>query len=213
MLRGLLAWSLKHGHFLIMGGFHLVEPGTSIAPGTEQLEVPPDSVQPTVTASGKGNGADTEKGHVSCNTPKLEEGRVTILTLEMLEELVKDPGFEIQVTEDEITDRSKGDAVSKIIFILQSSWFIVQCIGRCIQGLSLTHLELSTLALASLNGMTFILWWDKPLGAQTPVRVYLKRQLTNAERNVEGVSGFFAAVSIPSLTLSNRSEVNLSDRS
>ena len=81
MLRGLLAWSLKHGHFLIMGGFHLVEPGTSIA----QLEAPPDGV-------------------------------------------------------------------------------------------------------------------------------YLKRQLTNAERNVEGVSDFFAAVSIPSL-ISNRSEVNLSGRS
>jgi len=45
-----------------------------------------------------------------------------------------------------------------------------------------------------------------------PDSVYLKRQLTNAERNVEGVSDFFAAVSIPSL-ISNRSEVNLSGRS
>ena len=184
--------------------------GTSISPGTEQLEAPLDNVQPTDTASsGKGTSADTEKGRVSRNKP---EGRVTILTLEMLEELVKDPGFEIQVTEDEITDRSKGDTVSKIIFIFQSSWFIVQCIGRCIQGLSLTQLELSTLALASLNGMTFILWWDKPLGAQTPVRVYLKRQLTNAEINVEGVSDFLA-FSIPSLISNSSSEVNLSGRS
>jgi len=36
------------------------------------------------------------------------------------------------------------------------------------------QLELTTLALASLNGITF-LWWDKPLGAQDIVRVRLKR--------------------------------------
>ena len=68
----------------------------------------------------------------------MEKGRVTILTLEMLRELVKDPSFELRITEDEISDRSKGDGLSKLIFILQTSWFIVQCIARHMQGLDLT---------------------------------------------------------------------------
>jgi len=109
----------------------------------------------------------------------------------MLDELAKDPEFKIQVTEDEIADRSKGNALSKIIFMLQSSWFILQYLACRAQGLSSTQLELTTLALASLNGITFLLWWDKPVGAQMPVRVYLNRKLTEAERKVEGVSDFF----------------------
>jgi len=92
------------------------------------------------------------------------------------------------MTEEEVTDRSKGDALSKLIFITQSTWFILQCLGRRIQGLDLTQLELTTLALASLNGITFVLWWDKPLGAQAIVRVYLKRKLTHSERVVVSVS-------------------------
>ena len=136
-LKGLAVWTLKHGHFLIMGGFHVVEPS----------------------------------------------GRVTILTLEMLRKLLEDPTFEIQTTEEEIADKSKGDALSKIIFIMQSTWFILNCLGRLAQGLDLTHLELTTVALASLNGITFVLWWHKPLGAQAVVRVCIGRNLTDAERN------------------------------
>ena len=161
-----------------MGGIHLVEP----IEGNSTLASP--------TSDGVPATADAENGAL-----KPKEGRVTILTLEMLEELVKDPEFEIQVTEDEISHRSKGDALSKIIFILQFSWFTTQCIARRAQGFDLTQLELITLAVASLNGITFVLWWDKPLGAQTLVRVYLKRKLTDAERNVRRVSGFFAGAS------------------
>ena len=166
-------------------------------------------VQPTSTPSVEGTNlnADAEKGPAppSGNKPELEEGRVTILTLEMLRELVKDPEFEIRITEDEITDRSKGDGLSKIIFIFQSSWFMLQCLARHVQGLSTTQLELTTLALASLNGITFLLWWDNPLGAQAFVRVHMKRKLTDVERAVEGVSYFFAGGSILTTTIAARS--------
>ena len=204
LLRGLLAWTLRHGHFVIMGGIHLVEP-VEATTGTEQLEAASDDVQstasiPLVEADENGPGPSGNK---------LKEGRVTILTLEMLRKLVNDPEFKIRITEDEITDRSKGDALSKTIFILQSTWFIVQCIARRIQLLNITQLELTTLAMASLNGITFILWWDKPLGVQTVVRVYMKRKLTDAERNVRRVSDFFVG---GSLLTRNCSEVNLNGR-
>ena len=167
----------------------------------------------TSTSSVEGTNADAERGPLpSRNEDKHEEGRVTILTLEMLEELViKDPKFEIQVTEDEITDRSKGDGLSKFIFILQSSWFMLQCLARRIQGLNISQLELTTLALASLNGITFILWWHKPVNARTPVRVNLKRKLTDAERKSEGVSDLFAGAA--SVLTSDCSDIDLSGRS
>ena len=85
------------------------------------------------------------------------------------------PDIEIpKITAADIEDRSKGDALSKIIAILQTTWFIVQCIARGQQKLALTELELVTLALASLNAMTYAIWWYKPLGVQEPVKIYLK---------------------------------------
>ena len=73
----------------------------------------------------------------------------------------------------EIQDKSRGDFLSKSIAILQSIWFIVECIARGKEGLALTELELVTLALASLNGVMYFLWWDKPLGVKEPIKVYL----------------------------------------
>ena len=170
-----------------MGGIHLVEP-------VEHPEATTGVGRPVVRFQViEGTNAEAE-GLVQATSGLMvepEEGRVTIITLEMLEWLVNDPDIDIQLTEDEIMDRSKGDGLSRIILILQSSWFIVQCIARRVQGLDISQLKLTTLALASLNGVTFMMWWDKPLGVKTPVRVYLKRKLTDVERKVVGVSSFF----------------------
>ena len=76
------------------------------------------------------------------------------------------------VTAAEIRDKGRGDFLSKAIAILQSIWFIVQCIARGVEGLALTELELVTLALASLTGLMYYFWWDKPLGVMEPIRVY-----------------------------------------
>ena len=185
---------MRHGQFLIMGGVHLVEPPEATRLETESADAYPTANTPLVAET-----LDAEKGATPV-VEKKEKGRVTILTLEMLRELVKDSSFEIQITEDEISDRSKGDGLSKLIFVLQSSWFIVQCIARHIQGLALTQLELTTLAMASLNGITCILWWHKPLGARAIMHVNLNRQLTDKERNVAKVIVFFAVRSLNILT-------------
>src|SRR6266540_5463758 len=76
------------------------------------------------------------------------------------------------ITTTEICDKARGDFLSKAIVILQSLWFILQCIARGKQGLALTELELVTLALASLNGVMYFFWWDKPLGVNEPVKLY-----------------------------------------
>ena len=103
----------------------------------------------------------------------------TVLTLDYFK---KHPDIEIpRVTATAIEDRSKGDALSKVIAILQTTWFIVQCIARGQQQLALTELELITLALASLNAVTFAIWWHKPLGVQDPVQIYLKVETEEAK--------------------------------
>ena len=77
---------------------------------------------------------DPEKMTVAPN-----EQQQTVLTLDCFK---AHPDIEIpRVTAAAIEDRSKGDALSKIIAILQTTWFIVQCIARGQQGLALTELE------------------------------------------------------------------------
>ena len=89
------------------------------------------------------------------------------------------------ITAAEIQDKARGDFLSKAIAILQTIWFIVQCIARGTQGLALTELELVTLALASLNGVMYFFWWDKPLGVNEPIKVY-PTNIDAPKRVIEG---------------------------
>jgi hypothetical protein len=83
------------------------------------------------------------------------------------------------ITEEAIMDRSKGDALSKGIAILQTGWFILQCIARKTQGLPVTELEVVTLAFAVLNFAVYTLWWNKPLDVQVPFIVRDRDELGN----------------------------------
>ncbi|KAF9473615.1 hypothetical protein BDN70DRAFT_964162, partial [Pholiota conissans] len=79
-----------------------------------------------------------------------------------------------RITKEGIQDRSKGDIISKTIIILQTTWFIVQCIARWSQHLPVTELEVVTLGFAILNGITYALWWNKPQNVGRPV--FLERE-------------------------------------
>jgi hypothetical protein len=124
---------------------------------------------------------DTKDADESAQTDdrKLME---TIVDIDMLKELVKDPDFKIDITEEEINDKAKGDFLSKTIAFLQVSWFITQCIARFVQKLGVTELEVVTLALASMNLLMYFFWSSKPLGLQVPVRMRYGRRVI-VERN------------------------------
>lgn len=100
------------------------------------------------------------------------EGVLTISTLKRLlsENLITFP----TITENEINDRSKGDALSKGIALLQLTWFVVQIITRATQGLAITELELTTAALAGLNSIMYFFWWSKPCDIRFPVVIQTK---------------------------------------
>ncbi|KAJ7053322.1 hypothetical protein C8F01DRAFT_1330088 [Mycena amicta] len=84
------------------------------------------------------------------------------------------PGYlaDIQaVREQDIKDKSKGDALSKGVAIAQQIWFTTQCLARVHQHLPVTQLELVTLAFAVVNVFVSLLWFRKPLDVQEPLMV------------------------------------------
>ena len=78
------------------------------------------------------------------------------------------------ITEAEIADRSKGDALSKGIAILQLLWFVVQLVARYGQNLPTTLLEIDTLAVAILSCIAYRMWWKKPKDVGCPYPVHWK---------------------------------------
>ena len=116
-----------------------------------------------------------------------ENGPVRTLEPQDLQTLARKGDIDFpDITEREIQDRSKGDALSKGLVLIQTSWFILQCIARRIERLPITELELVTLAFAALNFITYALWWNKPLNVQCPVRV-LKKHRKDSEESKEAV--------------------------
>ena len=79
-------------------------------------------------------------------------------------------------TEEEIKDKGKSDWLAKSLVLLQTSWFVMQCIARAIEHLPVTHLEIVTLAYAAMNFVIYIFWWNKPLNVNWPVRVFRKSE-------------------------------------
>ena len=80
------------------------------------------------------------------------------------------------LTKEEIKDKGKSDWLAKSLVLLQTSWFVMQCIARGIKHLPVTHLEIVTLAYAAMNFAIYIFWWDKPLNVNRPVRVFRKSE-------------------------------------
>lgn len=69
----------------------------------------------------------------------------------------------------ELMDRGKGDWISKSITSIQIIWFVSQLVGRAVQRLPITTLELFTCAIVVCTVATYIAWWYKPLDVQRPV--------------------------------------------
>ena len=75
------------------------------------------------------------------------------------------------LSKKEIWDKSKADRFAKGVAFIQSSYMFLQCIARPIQSLSVSCLELVTVAFVACTAVTYFLWMDKPLGVETPVHL------------------------------------------
>lgn len=74
-------------------------------------------------------------------------------------------------SEETIKDKSKGDGLSKALALIQTAWFITQCIARRAAHLPITELETVTLAYTAVNVVIYAFWWSKPLNADVPIAV------------------------------------------
>ena len=107
-----------------------------------------------------------------------------LLSLDDIEQLVRTNEIEYPIaTREEIQDKSKGDAVTKALVILQTTWFLLQCAARGSRHLALTELELATAAFALLSIVTYAFWWDKPLDVQCHI-VVRRRTAQDGAREV-----------------------------
>ncbi|KAG1797341.1 uncharacterized protein HD556DRAFT_1525954 [Suillus plorans] len=89
------------------------------------------------------------------------------------------------LTAKQIHDRSKGNAISKGLVMLQVAWFVMQLITRAVYHLEITQLEVGTLAFAVLNFLTYAVWWDKPLDVQCPHPMYWKSTVSRPEDHID----------------------------
>jgi hypothetical protein len=70
------------------------------------------------------------------------------------------------ITEEDICDRSKSDAFTKVFAFIQCAWLVTQCSTRAAVGLPLTELELMTLAFIVTALVMYGFWWYKPFDVQ-----------------------------------------------
>ena len=67
-----------------------------------------------------------------------------------------------------IDDKSKADYLAKVLICVQACWVVLQCLGRRLNNLPITLLELNT-ALHVVNAVVMYgFWWEKPVDVSQP---------------------------------------------
>jgi len=89
----------------------------------------------------------------------------------------------LDIDDAEIDDRSKADHLVKLLALTQILWFVTQIIGRLVQKLAITTLELFTLGIVTWAVIIYGVYWEKPFDIRHPVvvRVKVKQDFTARE--------------------------------
>lgn len=72
------------------------------------------------------------------------------------------------ITSKEVWDKSKQDGFQKALTLLQTGWFVLQCLGRAIQHLPMSTLELTTFGFVFCTFASYYQWSHKPLDVESP---------------------------------------------
>ncbi|KAL8888800.1 MAG: hypothetical protein Q9215_003827 [Flavoplaca cf. flavocitrina] len=76
-----------------------------------------------------------------------------------------------------VWDKSKADGFQKSLTCLQTGWFIIQIIGRAIQKLPITTLEITTLSFVLCTLVMYTQWANKPLDVESPTVITSSRSI------------------------------------
>jgi hypothetical protein len=88
---------------------------------------------------------------------------------------------------EDIRDKSKGDALSKGVALIQGLWFMAQCLARVHQHIPVTELEVATLAFSSLPYSSGCFGGTNPLKFNGLFSSGLAMKLSKAHRPGMGV--------------------------
>ena len=138
-------FTLVHAHYAAMGGFRLLR--TTGEKSAEDRNLPrPRSL---VEANDKST---------VLNAIQLAHGRSKGLI----------PPFPLPSKKD-INDKSKSNAFTKAIALIQICGLLASVIARGCQGLEVSQLEIITLAFVGCTLLTYGFWWNKPQDINTPI--------------------------------------------
>lgn len=101
--------------------------------------------------------------------------RLNALEFEKL--VAKGDILKLTITESDITEKGQSDWLSKLIACVQILWLVVQLIGRGVQQLPVTPLELFTLGIIVCTLCTYAVFWYKPQNIQQPVLISTDKTL------------------------------------
>ena len=85
------------------------------------------------------------------------------------------------ITLEDLSDRSKGDALVRTATMVQMVWIMTQILARSAVNLSTTLLEVTVLAFAVCGLVTYALLWHKPQDVAVPFYVAAPKPLTRAQ--------------------------------
>ncbi|PHH73166.1 hypothetical protein CDD80_4002 [Ophiocordyceps camponoti-rufipedis] len=165
------SWSLKHSYLVLMSGVVCADPAVR----------------------GSGSGPRSEQRPDSVDDDDNEKTKPDYLTLPILFELIKETQPDYPPVADyhkdsrvntqpplqhvrldmfpssrNINQRSKTDAMVKLLALLQTLWFAVNILFRLVVGIGLSLLETMTVAYVLCGIFLFFLWFAKPQGLEEP---------------------------------------------
>lgn len=161
---------MVHAHFLQMGGFRL------LCTEEENLKGPianrPLQYRVSILIRDYRSYFIPPQFAFHSRDGRLVEG---VIGLESFRALLKKQLIDFpEISKEDISDKSKGDILSKGVALIQIGWFLLQLIVRSRENLAITELELTTAALAALNFAMYLFWWDKPQDVRCPVVIRTK---------------------------------------
>ncbi|KAL7951493.1 hypothetical protein V8C42DRAFT_350088 [Trichoderma barbatum] len=116
--------------------------------------------------------SDDEAAHWKLQNLAALSGDIWVLDSAQLIAAVKGGIVKLpKITEKELKDRNKSDALVKFLAIMQVLWLITQLAARKYSDLASTPLELSTAALSASTIILYILEWNKPKDVNVPIYI------------------------------------------
>ncbi|KAF5495255.1 hypothetical protein CGCS363_v010273 [Colletotrichum siamense] len=76
-----------------------------------------------------------------------------------------------EIHESQIKDKSKADWMAKSLVCIQAGWMVAQVVGRVIEQLPVSLLEINTCGHVACAVLLYLLWWSKPLDVLDPTVV------------------------------------------